>query len=269
MRKLIVFLTFLLFFGSIASASFISLTTTVSEITIENKTQVSINITNSGDEAAFSLQISLILPQEIESDKIFIERLDQNASFEGIINLTRKKELIPGRYPVVVLIDYEDANNYPFSAISPSSLVYKTPTLSKVSGSISELTLTGKESKKLILNLKNLDDIAHEIKLKLFLPRELKTLEREKTLTLKEKEERKIEFEISNLAALEGSSYVVLASIEYEDNLHYSSFATGIIKIEKEKEFFSNEYLIFLLSLFVIIFICYETYRKISKKKKR
>jgi hypothetical protein len=270
MKKFSVLFTFLLFFGSIASATFISLTTSFAEITIENSTQGRVKIINSGDEAAFSLSVSLILPEGFEADKISIEKLSPNSSFEGILNITRKKDLTKGKYPAIVLTEYADANGYPFSAISPTSIIYKVNTLSKVSGSISELTLRGKESKKLILTLKNLDDAKHEVKIRLFLPRELKALEKEKTIELKEKEERKIEFEVSNFAALEGSSYVALASIEYEDNLHYSSFAIGIIKIEGEKEFLSsNKYLIFLLAFLVIIFICYEACKKIPKKKRK
>jgi hypothetical protein len=153
MKRLVISLiVFFLFLCNIASASFISLTTSISGIIIENSTQTSVKIINSGDETAYSLQISLILPEGFEADKISIRNLTPNSSFEGIFNITRKKDLIPGKYPAIVLTEYADANGYPFSAISPTSIIYKVNTLSKVFGSISELTLTGKESKKTSLN---------------------------------------------------------------------------------------------------------------------
>lgn len=271
MKRLVISLiVFFLFLCNIAFASFISLTTSISGIIIENSTQTSVKIINSGDETAYSLQISLILPEGFEADKISIGSLTPNSSFEGIFNITRKKDLIPGKYPAIVLTEYADANGYPFSAISPTSIIYKVNTLSKVFGSISELTLTGKESKKLLLTLKNLDEVKHEVKVRLFLPRELKALEKEKVVILKEGEERQVEFEVSNFAALKESSYVVLASIEYEDNLHYSSIVTGLVKIKEEREFFpSYKYLIPLIFLLIIISIYYKIRKKIAEEEKQ
>ena len=264
----IVSAVFILIFCNIVYAKFISLTTTISEIEIENKTQANLTVANYGDEAAFSVSISLILPEGFDSNKIFINKLEPNYPIESTLNITRNKDLLPGRYPAIVLTEYTDANSYPFSAISYTSIIYKVNTFSKVSGSMKELSLAGKSSKKLILELKNFDESEHELKIRLFLPKELKVSEKEKTILIKGKEERKIEFDVSNFGALEGSSYFVLASIEYEDNLHYSSFATGIIKIEKEnKGFLPNRYLICFLISFVVIYLCYVFYKKIFKNK--
>jgi hypothetical protein len=101
---------------------------------------------------------------------------------------------------------------------------------------MSELALSGKESKKLALTVRNLDDVEHEVKVKLFLPRELKVTDNERSLLLKSKEEKQVNFEVSSFSALVGSSYVVLASLEYEkDGSHYSSFAQTVVKIAEEK----------------------------------
>ena len=267
-RAVISSFLFTLLFVGIASASYISLTTTISDITIEDIVQTNVKLMNSGDEAAFNLHVSLLLPDGFKSDEISVARLDANASFEKNISITRIKEISPGRYPIVVMTEYTDANGYLLSAISHTSLIYKTSTTSKVTGSISELALEGKSIKKLEVTLRNLDDTTHEVKVELFLPRELKTANSEKTFLLVTKEEKNVEFDVSNLAALEGSSYVILASLEYEDRLHYSSFASGIIKIEKKEEIFSLNNLILVLTGIIILFIYYEARRILKRKSK-
>ncbi|MFW9995692.1 MAG: nucleotide sugar dehydrogenase, partial [Candidatus Odinarchaeota archaeon] len=58
--------------------------------------------------------------------------------------------------------------------VSPTSIVYKMPSVSKISGAMEDLDLTGKETKTLKLSLRNLDDFPHDVNVKLILPRELK-----------------------------------------------------------------------------------------------
>jgi hypothetical protein len=202
---------------------------------IKTETKTHIRLLNSGDETAYNVQISLI-NDNFNVDQVHVGNLDPNMPFEGDINIKKMKEILPGDYPLVVLTDYADANGYPFSSVSPNYITYKTNTFSKLSGIFSELSLSGKESKKITLTLSNLDSIPHEVKIKLFIPRELKVLDDSRVLSVKSKEEKKLDFDVSSFSALAGSSYVVLASIEYDDNnLHYSSFAQTIVKIIEEK----------------------------------
>jgi len=236
MKKMIILFIFLLI-PQITLASVISLRTDVStELMTEDTTKTHVNLLNSGDEPAYNVQISL-LSGDFESNPIFVGILSPNKPFEGYFNVTLTKEILPGNYPITVLVDYEDANSYPFSSVSPSSIIYKTPTPSMVSGNIAEISLSGKKSKKLILNVMNLDDVSHDVKVELILPRELKVSDTEKTVSIGPKEEKQLNFEVSSVSALVGSSYVALASLEYEDDLHHSSFAKGIIKIVEEKPF--------------------------------
>ncbi len=98
-----------------------------------------------------------------------------------------------------------------------------------------ELSLTGKETKTLKLTLRNLDDFSHDVNVKLVLPRELKVSDGEKTISLQPKEENELGFEVSSFSALSGSSYVILAPIEYDyENLHYSSITRGMINIGED-----------------------------------
>jgi len=229
--KRLFLLSILLLILPLVSATVISLTTTVSTDTMtENTTKIHVELLNSGDESANNVQISLI--SDFESNPIFVGTLMPNVPFESDSNVSLKKDISPGNYPLVVLVDYSDANGYPFSSVSPSSIVYKTPTVSKISVAISELTLSGKQSKKLTITVRNLDDVSHELDVKLILPRELKVVDGERTILIQPKEEKELNFDVSSFSALAGSSYVILASIEYEhEGLHYSSLGRGIIKI--------------------------------------
>jgi len=264
MKKLIILLIFL-FIPHLVSAGIISLTTTVStDIMTEDSTKIHVKLLNSGDEPAYNVQMSLLLSSSFNSEPIFIETLNPNEPFEADFDVTLTEEIIPGNYPIVILTDYADANGYPFSSVSPSFIVYQTRKLSKVSGGIPTLSLSGKKSKNLILNIRNLDDIPHDVEVKLFLPRELKVVDEERTLSIGAKDEEQLNFEVSSLSALTGSSYIVLASMEYEyEDSHYSSFGRGVIKIEEEKPFeFSIWIPILSFCVLLIIFLYYFIRRK-------
>ncbi|MBI4010067.1 MAG: hypothetical protein HY361_02645 [Candidatus Aenigmarchaeota archaeon] len=265
--KLLTFLLAFLILINTASASFITLSTTISEIRIENSAQANIKLVNSGDEPALNLHISLILPEGFESDEINLDKLNPNATFEGIINITRTKELLAGRYPATVLTEYTDINGYLFSSISPASIVYKASTNSKVTGSISELRLGASGSENLILDIKNLDEIRHEIKVKLFLPRELKTNDYEKTVAVNAKEKYQMEFSVSNLAALKGSAYVILTSLEYDyNNMHYSSQATAVAKVGDATIPQNFPWIHISIFLLIVIFIYFQIKSKAGRK---
>lgn len=256
--KKLVILFVLLLIPQLVSAGVISLTTIIStDLMTEDTTKTHVKLLNSGDEPAYNVQISL-LSEDFESNSIFVGILSPNEPFEGYFNVSLAKDILSGNYPVTILVDYADANSYPFSSVSPNSIIYKSPTTSMVSGDISEISLSGKKSKKLVLNVRNLDDVSHDVNVELILPRELKVADTEKIVSIGPKEEKQLNFEVSSVSALVGSSYVALASLEYEDGLHHSSFARGIIKIVEEKPFEFPIWLpILSFCMLLIIFVYY------------
>ena len=273
MKKLTVLFIFLLILCPV-SAGVISLRTTVtSDILTKDKTVVKVEILNLGDESAYDVQISLVT-EDFTTDKINIKELKPNEPFEGILNVTLKKTIIEGKYPVVVLVGYADANGYPFSSVSPTFIVYKTPSTSKVSGLIPEISLTGKESKKLTLSMRNLDDEEHDLNVKLILPREIKVVDDEKKFSIGPKDEESLDFEVSSLSAISGSTYAILASMEYEDeDLHYTSFANGIIRIDggttpkqEPEETSTLAYIVLFISIVFVLIYAYPKYIRRGKK---
>ena len=273
MRKLMILLILLLI-PHLVSAGVISLTTTIStDIMTEDVTKIHVKLLNSGDEPAHSVQVSL-LATGFNANPILVGKLNPNEPFEEDFEVTLTEEILPGSYPIVVLTDYTDANGYPFSSVSPSSIVYKTSTVSKVSGLMYEVNLTNKESKKLTLSIRNLDYIEHGVNIKLILPREIKVVDDEKKISIGPKQEKSLDYEVSSLSAISGSAYAVVASIEYEDELHYSSFANGIIKIDggavsktqEPEETSTLGYIVLFISIIFVLVYVYQKYIKRGKK---
>lgn len=262
----------LLLIPQVVLAGTISLTTSVStDMMTEESTITHIELLNSGDESALGVQISL-LTENFETDTISVGELRPNKPFEGDFDINLKGDINQGRYPIPVLVDYTDANGYPFSSVSPAFLVYKTPTTSKISGLISEVSLSGKESKKLTLSVRNLDDTEHDVDVKLILPREINVLDGEKTVSVGSKQEKSLDFEVSSLSAISGSTYAILASMEYDDDLHYTSFANGIIRINGESKTQESEhtstlaYIVLFISIVFILVYAYPKYIKRGEK---
>jgi hypothetical protein len=108
-----------------------------------------------------------------------------------------------------------------------------------------------------------------DAKIRLYMPLEIKANEYEKYIHLDSKEEKELEFKISNFGALSGSSYFVLSAIEYDGDKHYTSFASGIVEIKEKSEIAGLEtsWLIFLLIVLIIIFILYQFKGRIRWKK--
>ena len=261
-------------------AGVISLTTTIStDIMTEDATKIHVKLLNSGDEPAHNVQLSL-LTESFNANPILVGELNPNEPFEGDFKVTLTEKILPGSYPIVVLTDYADANGYPFSSVSPSSIVYKTQTVSKVSGLIQEVSLAGKESKKVTLSIRNLDDVEHDVDVKLMLPRGIKVVDGENKISVGSKQEKSLDFEVSSLSAISGSTYAVVASIEYEDELHYSSFVNGIIRIDggakqetqKSEGTSTLAYVVLFISIIFVLIYAYPKYikrgKKIEKKNK-
>jgi hypothetical protein len=257
-----------------ALASVISLTVVLSTTkTAEYSLEARVKLLNSGDEPAYNVQVSL-LAKKFKSKPFFLEKLNPKEPFEKEVNVSLREKIIPGKYPIVVLVDYTDANGYPFSSVFPSFIVYNTETVSSVLGTIPETSLSEKGSGKLILYIKNSDDVSHTVNIELILPREIRSFDKKKEVLIGPGEIEKLEFEVSSVSATPGSRYTVLASIEYEDEgLHYSSFGLGRINISKSiprrKEFSKASlmaYTVLFISIIIVLFYSYPKYMKRERK---
>ena len=255
MKKLLLLLLMIIIIPSIA-ASYISIQSQIT--TTENRTIV--KVTNLGDEAAYNVQLSLDINNKKTISNVK-ERLGIQKSFEWKVPLAAKPKN-PGKYPLILTTNYQDANFYPFSAISVSAFDYKQSTISDIAAKINNIELSDEGT--LELTIKNLADTAKNIDIRLIVPKEL-TADKEKLRAkLPAKTQSTIHFEIKKFSALVGSSYVVFAIIEYdENNRHYTTMASGVVKIAEKKNIFTNQnLLISLLVILVVIFVYFQFKKK-------
>jgi hypothetical protein len=78
----------------------------------------------------------------------------------------------------------------------------------------------------------NLDQKAHRVRVLLALPRELRALPREQQASLQPGQKTTLAFRLENVYATEGSSYPILALLEYEDGgRHYGMVSEAMVTI--------------------------------------
>ncbi len=267
-----------IFLTASVTATYISLSTQISteNLILSNETEVAIKLTNGGDEIAYDVKVSLVLSEEFSSDVLFAGNLAPNAPYEGNIAVGIPENSLPGEYALGVFTDYKDANGYGFSSVSPTSLFIKERTISKIFGTMDKIEIAGEETKEMKLKIRNTDTKQQTVKIKLFLPRELKADLDETEIALNSKEEKEQTFKISSFGALPGSTYVVFAALEYDENsVHYSSLSSGVVKVVEKKEsgFELPNMSIWIpavvLVVLIIIFILYQFIGKNGKNEER
>jgi uncharacterized repeat protein (TIGR01451 family) len=237
MKKTLIILIILAFVG-LSEASFISLTPGIDNenVVTGNESVLTFTLSNSGDEPAYDVVISLFLPVGMRSEDLFAGRLDDNSSFSGRFRIRLDDTILPGAYSIPLMVDYKDANGHPFSAVYSFSQVVRQAAFSKVTPRFDDLEITDRGGGDLKLSLRNLDEKAHQVKVKFFLPRELRSDEEEKIVSVSGKSDSDTAFSVSSFDALAGSSYAVFAVVSYEeDGIHYSTYSSGIVKVVAEK----------------------------------
>ena len=242
-RTSLILLVFLCLFSADASAGTIKIMESPLTIFVNNSGNVDIAVQfmNGGDEAAANVRLSLILPEGFSStpNTVFIGTLETNKLQNVSFVLNVPDGISPGIYPVVARTDYTDLNQYPFSSVTPGTITLKEDTYPLLSVSMEQVTVEDKGKANLSLIIRNLDDKPHNLSIRLYLPREIKTDTTELGLLLDGKSERNISFVVSPFGALPKSTYVTFASIEYEDgSRHYLMYPPkpGVVSIGGELE---------------------------------
>ena len=243
---------------------------TVERVINSGTSSINVSLTNSGDEAANGVQLSLLLPSGFKANNVYLGRMDptlpQTASFSVEIDATTA----PGVYPIALLTEYKDANGYQFSSVTPNYLVIKEAHSSQVDATVSQEEVGNKgEIKKITVSLRNMDQKDHDVKIRIYAPKELKINPEEKTLTVKGRDSPQTDFEISSFGALPGSSYVVFASVDYDEGgIHYTSTASGLIKVVEQKDpvSFAGWLPIIVVAILVVAVIAFQFIGKPRQK---
>ena len=193
---------------------------------------LNISVVNTGDEAAYDVQLSLMLPDGFEAEPIPVGLLPPNAPYADSFRVRVADSVKPGTYPAVLKTHYADANAYPFSTVSPAFIRYGQSTPNRLQGRLRELSLAGERTGELVLEAGNLDDRPHTVSVRLHLPDELVAEYYSRTVEVRPRGAEKVGFQVKSLGALPDSSYAVFATMEYDEGgLHYSSAAGGVVRI--------------------------------------
>ncbi len=225
---------------------------------------VKVDVTNTGDEAAYDVSITPLLSEGLLSEPLPVgNKIEPGGTFNGELEVNLRGNVTPGEYALAVLTDYKDANGYPFSSVSipPEKLVIRKHSNSLVSATIEGIKLPVNGKKSIKLNLRNLEDREHQVRILLFLPREFDTGKQVETVKLESRGERWLEFDLMSKGALPGSTYVIYALIEYEeDGIHYTSNAVGVVEVVEEEQGFDVPGYAYIALVFIalVLFIGYQ-----------
>lgn len=211
-----------------AEASYIRLRVTSQTRMVERFLVVTINLTNEGDEDAFSLQATV----EAEGRAVtvpLVHRMAVKEEVETTVHLP-VGDVPPGTYQAVVRVGYTDANGYPFSTTTVASFVKWEGAVSPLVASVraSDLSPSGDVQ----VRVANVDRRAHEVRVRLIAPREVSVRPAVARVSLGPGARDTVRFKVESESALPGSAYVVHAILDTDaGGRHASQAASATIRV--------------------------------------
>jgi len=229
--------------------------------------KVRVTFKNKGTAPAFNLQVHLNTLGRQEDSPV-IPQLDpgqsDRARFETNVTGVRK-----GRYPMTVHVDFHDANQYPFSALSGMTFHVGADVNPGLIAQTEDITL-GKNG-VLRFNIKNLGFESKKILATLVLPKEFSTPHARDSVDIEQRAEKTLDFEIGNFSALPGANYPIFCYFEYDsEDTHHTAVARCLVTIAKDESLFRKfkwlwvSFAAILAAILIIVII--KEYIKRSRK---
>jgi len=213
-----------------AFASYISLNTTLRSKVEGNNLKVIVQVVNKGDESAFAVQAEFRV-----GGKTLLAEKAPELPVNNLYSATAVLPLnlaTPGNYPLILVMHYADANQYPFSALTAHAFVYRQEGVPPLFGQVKPATFAKDGTVDFVL--KNSGNREIKAVTRLVVPRELTALNDRVPLTLAPRSQQSAGFRLSNFSALAGSTYQLFAVTEFEDGgLHFTSLAPGTVRINE------------------------------------
>ena len=252
---------------SAASAGTISITPKVKPVVVDEKKGLKISVDNSGDESAKNVQIhidfagetlsgprwDILKPKEEKSHTFFIETLPTT----------------PGLHPAYVTVDFADLNMYPFTALDVTLINAGAASKpARLFGKIDNEVFI-KKTGKLSFTLKNLDEEAKHVSVRVFGPKELSFDKNVPMMDLPAGESIEKSLKVTNFSALAGAGYPVFLVFEYElDNAHYTYALKSHITVQAGGISNSSRKTVTIIGIVVLVFASLaEVVRRAIKKK--
>jgi hypothetical protein len=194
---------------------------------------IAVNVANRGDEAAHNVVARADIGGAVQTGHLRGTLLP-NERYSETFN-TAVEYQKPGRYPVIVTVEYTDGNQYPFSALSIVHLDYGDTVAGRVVGELGSVSIGSGGS--VTLNVRNLGQTHERLTARLVTPGELSAAPATRAVRLKPNEKKSLAFKVRNASALSGSQYQVYALLDYEqDNYHFSNVVGGQIAVKDSED---------------------------------
>ncbi|MBW1782068.1 MAG: hypothetical protein JRL30_15160 [Deltaproteobacteria bacterium] len=208
------------------------------ETTVEvsgDRLSVSVSYSNKGTAPAYNLQVHSDTLGRQEASPV-VAHLDpgqsEQAFFKRKIKAVRK-----GCYPMTVRVDFHDANQYPFSALSGMTFHMGEAVNPNLAVLSHDIILD--KSGMLRFNVKNLGGKPEKIIATLVLPKELSSSKPKRTFKIDPRTEKVVDVEIRNFSALPGANYPVFCYFEYDaKDTHHTVLARSLVTIAKDENLF-------------------------------
>jgi len=240
---------------------------------IETETSVSVSgdrlntkvlFTNKGTAPAYDVQVHLDVLDKQEASPV-VPNLDpgqsKRVSFERDVAGVRE-----GRYPMTVRVDFHDANQYPFSALSGMTFHVGDVVNPDLAVTTQDITLNRRGT--LHLNIKNLGTQSEQGTATLVLPKELSSPQPRKTFRIDQRSDQGLDFHIHNFSALPGAIYPIFCFFEYDSGKkHHTRVARALVTVAKDESLFRRFRWIWMalaaaLAAFLIIVFLKERRKK-------
>lgn len=219
------------------SAGILTIETQTTIQTTDNQLDVTVSITNRGDEPADNSQINLFVLGEKLQGRVK-KRIGPGSSE---IDVFRKSlsSLAQGRYPLSVVVDFHDANQYPFSALSGMTFFIGEDVNSEIAITADDLAMD--REGVLTYHVKNMGHDLLDVSANLILPKEFSSVLVKKSLQVDARADKQISFDIHNFSARDGGKYPLYCSFEYDkNNIHHTTMASLNVSVKHEDSWFQR-----------------------------
>lgn len=224
-------------------ASVISMRTDASASTNNGRIELSVRLTNGGDEAAHAVRTEARLGKQ-QATHPARPTLNADESCETALDLGPLPDR-DGQYIIVLKTHYTDANGYPFSALASLPLMVNNAgeLEQPVLAALPPLSLSDRGT--LNVKIKLLGSHPVDARIELVLPDELSCSDREQNILLEPNQNRVTTFHLENFSGRAGSTYAVLVLVTFlQDNIQYSMASSGVVSIAAPRPLFSKGLLI-------------------------
>lgn len=253
----------------ISPGGFISLEVSSSSHFSKGHATINVHVTNKGSEAAQNLKMEACLGTNIFSSDMreFIET-NETCRFSQDLGTVPG---IPGKFSIGIKLHYEDSNGYPSTAVTSAPLI--TGETKKLQNSVvatmtsPNISNKGRMSLCLAANTPSIIDAS----ISLVSPDELTFALPLTNLKLQPYKTNIVPIEIRNISALAGSSYPVVAIIDYlEEDTHYSTAVYGRISISHPATSLLQNRLLWIIAACILtaFFFCLQLWNICASKSR-